>query len=69
MPHPLLSDPQIARVRGAEDGPTMQWHAHLDAIATEHPPARRDGDELIARGAVDIEGLLLFLESRRTSVR
>ena len=46
----------IARVRGPEPGPTIQWHGHLDAIATEHAPARRDGDELIARGASDMKG-------------
>ena len=46
----------IARFRGPEPGPTIQWHGHLDAIATEHAPARRDGDELVARGASDMKG-------------
>jgi acetylornithine deacetylase/succinyl-diaminopimelate desuccinylase-like protein len=48
----------IGRVRGHEPGPTIQWHGHLDAIATEHPPARRDGDELVARGASDMKGAI-----------
>jgi acetylornithine deacetylase/succinyl-diaminopimelate desuccinylase-like protein len=48
----------IARLRGTEPGPTMQWHAHLDAIATEHTPARREGDELVARGASDMKGAI-----------
>jgi acetylornithine deacetylase/succinyl-diaminopimelate desuccinylase-like protein len=48
----------IARLRGSEPGPTIQWHGHLDAIATEHPPARREGDELIARGASDMKGAI-----------
>ncbi len=48
----------IARLRGPEPGPTMQWHGHLDAIATEHTPARRDDDELIARGASDMKGAI-----------
>lgn len=48
----------IAWLRGSEPGPTMQWHAHLDAIATEHPPARREGDRLIARGASDMKAAI-----------
>jgi acetylornithine deacetylase/succinyl-diaminopimelate desuccinylase-like protein len=48
----------IARLRGAEEGATIQWHAHLDAIATEHAPARREGDELIGRGAADMKGAI-----------
>lgn len=48
----------IARLRGSEPGPTIQWHGHLDTIATEHPPARREGDELIARGASDMKGAI-----------
>jgi hypothetical protein len=31
----------IAWLRGTEPGPTIQWHGHLDAIATQHTPARR----------------------------
>jgi acetylornithine deacetylase/succinyl-diaminopimelate desuccinylase-like protein len=48
----------IAWLRGLEPGPTMQWHGHLDAIATPHTPLRREGDELIARGASDMKAAI-----------
>ncbi len=48
----------IAWLRGTEPGPTMQWHGHMDAIATPHTPARREGDELVARGASDMKGAI-----------
>jgi acetylornithine deacetylase/succinyl-diaminopimelate desuccinylase-like protein len=48
----------IAWLRGREPGPTMEWHGHLDAIATEHTPARRAGDEIVARGASDMKGAI-----------
>jgi len=48
----------IARISGTETGPTLQWHGHLDAIATPHAPAYRDGDLLHGRGASDMKGAL-----------
>jgi acetylornithine deacetylase/succinyl-diaminopimelate desuccinylase-like protein len=48
----------IAWLRGSEPGPTIQWHGHLDAIATQHTPARREGDQLVARGASDMKAAI-----------
>lgn len=48
----------IAWLRGSEPGPTIQWHGHLDAIATAHTPARREGNLLVARGASDMKGAI-----------
>lgn len=48
----------IARISGAADGPVLQWHGHLDAIATPHERPYRDGDLLIGRGASDMKGAL-----------
>lgn len=46
----------LAWLHGTAPGPTLQWHGHLDAIATPHRPARREGDVLIGRGACDMKG-------------
>lgn len=46
----------IARLRGSEPGPTLQWHAHTDAINVPHEPVRREGDLIIGRGACDMKG-------------
>lgn len=48
----------IAWLRGTEPGPTMQWHGHLDGIATQHTPARREGDQLVGRGASDMKAAI-----------
>ena len=48
----------IARIRGTQPGPTIQWHGHLDAIATPQGPVRREGDVLHGRGAADMKGAL-----------
>jgi acetylornithine deacetylase/succinyl-diaminopimelate desuccinylase-like protein len=48
----------IAWLRGAEPGPTIQWHGHMDAIATPHAPAVRIGSELVARGASDMKAAI-----------
>jgi acetylornithine deacetylase/succinyl-diaminopimelate desuccinylase-like protein len=48
----------LARVRGRQPGPTIQWHGHLDAIATPQGPVRRAGDLLHGRGAADMKGAL-----------
>jgi acetylornithine deacetylase/succinyl-diaminopimelate desuccinylase-like protein len=41
-----------------QDGPTLQWHGHLDAIDVPQPDPRRDGDRIIGRGAADMKGPL-----------
>ena len=48
----------IAWLRSGKPGPTIQWHGHLDAIATAHTPVRRIGDVLYGRGASDMKGAL-----------
>ena len=48
----------IAWLRSGNPGPTLQWHGHMDAIATAHAPVRRDGDVLHGRGASDMKGAL-----------
>lgn len=48
----------IAWLRSGNPGPTLQWHGHLDAIATAHAPVRRDGDVIHGRGASDMKGAL-----------
>src|SRR3954469_9988503 len=40
----------IAWLRSGNPGPTLQWHGHLDAIATAHTPVRREGDTIYGRG-------------------
>lgn len=46
----------IVRLRGTEPGPTLQWHAHTDAINIPHAPVRREGDIIAGRGACDMKG-------------
>ena len=48
----------IAWLRSRNPGPTLQWHGHLDAIATGHEPVRREGDVIHGRGASDMKGAL-----------
>lgn len=48
----------LAWLHGTAPGPTLQWHGHLDAIATPHEPARREGDVLVGRGACDMKGAI-----------
>ncbi len=48
----------IAWLRSGNPGPTMQWHGHLDAIATAHSPVWREGDVIHGRGASDMKGAL-----------
>lgn len=48
----------IAWLRSGRPGPTIQWHGHLDAIATAHTPIRRDGDVIYGRGSSDMKGAL-----------
>ncbi len=48
--------PSVIAELGSSDGPTIQWHGHLDAIDVEHAPPERIGDRLIGRGAADMKG-------------
>lgn len=48
--------PSVIAEIGPGDGPTIQWHGHLDAIDVEHTPPARQGDLLIGRGAADMKG-------------
>ncbi len=48
----------LAWLRGPAPGPTIQWHGHLDAIATPQSVTRRDGDVILGRGASDMKGAL-----------
>jgi acetylornithine deacetylase/succinyl-diaminopimelate desuccinylase-like protein len=48
----------IGWLRSGNPGPTLQWHGHLDAIATTHAPVRRVGDVIYGRGASDMKGAL-----------
>jgi acetylornithine deacetylase/succinyl-diaminopimelate desuccinylase-like protein len=50
------NSPSVIAEIGPEDGPTIQWHGHLDAIDVEHTPPERRGDMLIGRGAADMKG-------------
>lgn len=50
------SSPSVIAEFGATDGPTLQWHGHLDAIDAPHADARRDGDLIRGRGAADMKG-------------
>jgi acetylornithine deacetylase/succinyl-diaminopimelate desuccinylase-like protein len=47
----------IAELGPAEgEGPTIQWHGHLDAIDVEHTPPERRNGMLVGRGAADMKG-------------
>lgn len=48
--------PSVIAELGSGDGPTIQWHGHLDAIDVEHAPPERVGDRLVGRGAADMKG-------------
>ncbi len=48
----------IARIPGKRPGPTMQWHGHMDAIATPQGDVRREGDVIHGRGASDMKGAI-----------
>jgi succinyl-diaminopimelate desuccinylase len=50
------NSPSVIAELGPGDGPTIQWHGHLDAIDVEHTPPERRGDMLIGRGAADMKG-------------
>lgn len=47
---------QLGASDRAGDGPTIQWHGHLDAIDVEHSPPERVGETLVGRGAADMKG-------------
>ena len=48
--------PSVIAELGTGDGPTIQWHGHLDAIDVDHAPPERVGDRLVGRGAADMKG-------------
>ena len=48
----------IARIPGRRPGPTIQWHGHMDAIATPQGEPRREGDTIHGRGASDMKGAI-----------
>jgi succinyl-diaminopimelate desuccinylase len=50
------ASPSVIAELGPGDGPTIQWHGHLDAINVEHAPPERRGDVLVGRGAADMKG-------------
>jgi acetylornithine deacetylase/succinyl-diaminopimelate desuccinylase-like protein len=50
------NSPSVIAELGSGDGPTIQWHGHLDAIDVEHSPPERLDDRLIGRGAADMKG-------------
>ena len=52
--------PVLAATVGAEEGPTVVFHGHLDVVPgrPEQFRARRDDDRLIGRGAYDMKGAL-----------
>jgi len=50
--------PSVIAELGDRDGPTVQWHGHLDAIETPHKPPERHPDQVVGRGANDMKGPL-----------
>jgi acetylornithine deacetylase/succinyl-diaminopimelate desuccinylase-like protein len=50
------ASPSVIAELGPGNGPTIQWHGHLDAIDVEHTPPERRDDLLIGRGAADMKG-------------
>jgi succinyl-diaminopimelate desuccinylase len=50
------NSPSVIAELGPGDGPTIQWHGHLDAIDVEHTPPERRDDLLVGRGAADMKG-------------
>ncbi len=50
------ASPSVIAELGDGDGPTIQWHGHLDAIDVEHTPPERRGDILVGRGSADMKG-------------
>jgi acetylornithine deacetylase/succinyl-diaminopimelate desuccinylase-like protein len=54
----LPGSPSVIAELGGSEGPTLQWHGHLDAIDVPHSDPVREGDLLIGRGAADMKGPL-----------
>jgi acetylornithine deacetylase/succinyl-diaminopimelate desuccinylase-like protein len=52
------SSPSVIAELRRGTGPTLQWHGHLDAIDVAHDAPRREGEEIVGRGAADMKGPL-----------
>ena len=50
--------PSVIAEVGSGQGPTLQWHGHLDAIDVPHAAPRRLSDRIEGRGAADMKGPL-----------
>ncbi len=50
--------PSVIAELGQADGPTLQWHGHLDAIDVPHGDAHRSDGRIVGRGAADMKGPL-----------
>lgn len=48
--------PSVIAEFGADEGPILQWHGHLDVIDVPHDPPELAGDVLVGRGAADMKG-------------
>ncbi len=56
----------VARLQGAQRGPTLQFDGHLDTIHAAHAPPRFDGACIHGRGAADMKsGLAAIAEVAR----
>ena len=57
------NSPSVIVEFGATDGPTLQWHGHLDAVDLAHPEPYRDGTRVVGRGSADMKGPLASMLS------
>lgn len=57
------SSPSVIVEFGETDGPTLQWHGHLDAVALAHPDPHREGTRVVGRGSADMKGPLASMLS------
>ncbi|MBC8232155.1 M20/M25/M40 family metallo-hydrolase [bacterium] len=48
----------IARIKGQEPGPTIQFDGHTDTIPTVHPEPYCEGDTIYGRGTADMKSSL-----------
>lgn len=57
------TSPSVIAELGPCDGPTLQWHGHLDAVDVPHAPAVRSVDRIHGRGSADMKGPLAAMVS------